>query len=293
MTTATKLQHYPVMLYEVTQVLINNPAGTYLDCTFGGGGHSRHFLEEFPNIQLYAIDRDPDAWKRAEELKREFPRNFFFECMPFSTLDRLGVKVFSGVLFDFGISSIQLDDAERGFSFRYHMPLDMRMNPKQGMSAQEFLKTASREQLIEAICDFGEEAQGRRIVDLILKNRGSEVLEFADTFADLIAQHCPRSGKIHPATKTFQGIRIAVNHELEEIQQALPKAFERLQPGGRLVVLSFHSLEDRIVKQFWRKMETSSRAKSLTPKPILPPPEEVKMNLRSRSAKLRILEKFQ
>lgn len=288
----TILQHIPVMLHEVVHALTIDPAGIYLDGTFGGGGHSRYLLEEFSNIRLHAIDRDPDAKERADELKREFPKNFFFKGMPFSMLDCLEVGPFSGILFDFGISSFQLDDAERGFSFRYHTLLDMRMDPRQGMTAYQFLQTASREQLLEAICDFGEETQGYRIVDLILKNRGSEVLRYADTFADLIAQHCPRFGKIHPATKTFQGIRIAINHELEEIRQTLPKAFDKLCPGGRLVTLTFHSLEDRLIKQFSKKMVQVSQARLLTPRPLIPSEGEIRNNPRSRSAKLRVLEKF-
>jgi 16S rRNA (cytosine1402-N4)-methyltransferase len=280
--------------------------GNFLDCTFGGGGHSRYFLENYPNITLFAVDRDPKVITYAEELREEFGNRFQFFTCSFSTIDRLSLPFLQGIFFDFGISTLQLDDETRGFSFRYHAPLDMRMDQQSNVTACEFLATADRKQLIKAIRDFGEERHWRKIIALILSHRGSEVIKYADTFAECITKDLPKKAhkKIHPATRTFQGLRIAVNRELEEIRVALPKAFEQLDQGGRLVALGFHSLEDRIVKQFFNEKagkaidchekwnERCSVARILTQKPVTPSDTEITSNHRSRSAKLRALEKF-
>ncbi|MDR1906917.1 MAG: 16S rRNA (cytosine(1402)-N(4))-methyltransferase RsmH [Puniceicoccales bacterium] len=306
MSGAKMLAHIPIMCRETAQFLNLQRGGNFLDCTFGGGGHSRYFLENHPNITLFTVDRDPEVVIRAEKLRVEFGNRFQFFHSSFSAIDRLSLPFFRGVFFDFGISSFQLDDEARGFSFRYHTPLDMRMDPQSGITAHEFLATADRRRLTEAVRDFGEERYWRKIVDLILSRRGSEVLKYADTFAECIAEILPQKSheKIHPATRTFQGLRIAVNGELEEIRAALPKAFERLEQGGRLVTLSFHSLEDRIVKQFFNEKagkaidchekwnDRCSIARILTKKPITPTDTEIANNHRSRSAKLRALEKF-
>jgi 16S rRNA (cytosine1402-N4)-methyltransferase len=298
--------HIPIMTEEVGHLLNLQRGGNFLDCTFGGGGHSRYFLENYPNITLFSIDRDPEVAIHAEQLKAEFGNRFQFFHSSFSAIDQLSLPILQGIFFDFGISSLQLDDETRGFSFRYHAPLDMRMNPQMGMAAYEFLATADRKQLIEAIRDYGEERHWRKIVDLILAQRGCDVLKYADTFAEYIAEKLPKRyhEKIHPATRTFQGLRIAVNGELEEIRTALPKAFELLDHGGRLVTLSFHSLEDRIVKHFFNEKAGKainrhekwnnhiSVARILNKKPVKPTDREVALNHRSRSAKLRALEKF-
>jgi 16S rRNA (cytosine1402-N4)-methyltransferase len=298
--------HIPIMLREAAQLLNLQGGGNFLDCTFGGGGHSRYFLENYPNINLFAIDRDPKVVAYAEGLGEEFGHRFQFFTGQFSAIDRLSLPLLQGIFFDFGVSSLQLDDETRGFSFRYHTLLDMRMDPRSGIMAHEFLATADRKQLIEAVRDFGEERHWRKIVALILAHRGSEIIKYADNFAQCIAKNLPQKPhkKIHPATRTFQGLRIAVNRELEEIRTALPKAFERLDQGGCLVALSFHSLEDRIVKQFFNEKagkainchekwnERYPVAKILTPKPIAPAEAEIASNHRSRSAKLRALKKF-
>ncbi|MDR1590766.1 MAG: 16S rRNA (cytosine(1402)-N(4))-methyltransferase RsmH [Puniceicoccales bacterium] len=298
--------HIPIMLHETARFLNLQRGGNFLDCTFGGGGHSRYFLENYPNITLFAIDRDPTVTVHAERLRAEFGNRFQFFNGPFSTIDRLSLPLLRGIFFDFGISTLQLDDEVRGFSFRYHTPLDMRMDPQNGLTAHEFLATADRGQLIEAIRDFGEEHHWRKIVDSILAQRGSEMIKYADTFAECIAKIVQKKfhEKIHPATRTFQGLRIAVNRELEEIRTVLPKAFEQLEHNGRLVALSFHSLEDRIVKQFFNEKagkaidchekwnDRSSIARILTKKPMAPTDAEITHNHRSRSAKLRALEKF-
>jgi 16S rRNA (cytosine1402-N4)-methyltransferase len=298
--------HIPVMLCEVAQFLNLQRGGNFLDCTFGGGGHSRYFLENYPNITLFAIDRDPEVVVYAEKLRAEFGNRFQFFTRLFSEIDRIPLPLLQGIFFDFGVSSLQLDGKTRGFSFRYHVPLDMRMNPQNGIAADEFLATADRDQLIEAIRDFGEERHWRKVIDLILVKRGSEIIKYADTFAEYIAENLSKNfhEKIHSATRTFQGLRIAINGELKEIRNALPKAFEQLDHGGRLVALSFHSLEDRIVKQFFNEKagkainchekwnDRCTVARILTKKPITPTATEKINNRRSRSTKLRALEKF-
>jgi 16S rRNA (cytosine1402-N4)-methyltransferase len=294
------------MLRESAAYLNLQRGGDFLDCTFGGGGHSHYFLENFQNIRLFAVDRDPGSEAYARELKESFGERFQFSRIAFSKINTLSLPPLEGIFFDFGISSIQLDDPQRGFSFRCHTQLDMRMDPRGGISAREFLETASRQQLEEAIRDFGEERHWRKVVDLIIKNRGNDVLRYADWFAELVATYLPKDFRenIHPATRTFQGLRIAINGELGEIQRALPSAFSLLTSKGRLVTLSFHSLEDRIVKQFFNEKagkalnchekynDRPSLAKILTKKPIIANKEEILNNHRSRSAKLRALEKF-
>ncbi|MDR1434878.1 MAG: 16S rRNA (cytosine(1402)-N(4))-methyltransferase RsmH [Puniceicoccales bacterium] len=306
MNVENALVHRPIMLRESATYLNLQRGGNFLDCTFGGGGHSRYFLENFQNIKLFAIDRDPGSEVHARALKESFGERFQFFRITFSKINALSLPPLEGIFFDFGISSLQLDDPRRGFSFRHHTQLDMRMDPFEGISAREFLETADRQQLEEAIRDFGEERHWRKVVDLIMKNRGNDVLRYADWFAELVATYLPKDFRenIHPATRTFQGLRIAVNRELEEIQRTLPPAFDLLAAEGRLVALSFHSLEDRIVKQFFNEKagkalnchekynDRQSIAKILTKKPIMPSEEEILNNRRSRSTKLRALEKF-
>jgi len=281
-----------------------------LDGTFGGGGHSRALLEAATEMRLIALDCDPQAKERALEMEKDFGARFEFRDSNFVDLDALDLPPVDGVLFDFGVSSFQLDQAERGFSFRKPAPLDMRLNPREGQSAAEFLETADREALIHAIKVYGEENSWRRIVEAILAARGSDQLQSTDRLAALIDEAVPapakRGKKIHPATKSFQGIRIAVNRELEVIEQGLPKAFAQLAPGGVLAAISFHSLEDRIVKRYFRSLcgqpvdrwdnrpqqEREVLAENITRKPVTPTEEELAANPRSRSAKLRLVRKL-
>jgi 16S rRNA (cytosine1402-N4)-methyltransferase len=217
---------------------------------------------------------------------------------------------FDGILFDFGLSSFQLDQTERGFSFRFDAPLDMRMNPTAGISAAEFLETADEEGLVRAVRNYGEEKRWRRVVQAIIAARGTGRLQRTGSFAELVAEAVgptPRGRKaVNPATRTFQGIRVEVNDELSAIERGLPAAFDRLSPGGVLAAISFHSLEDRIVKRFCRKMagrpehtndyrtmdERHVQAKMISTRPILPTEAEIKMNPRSRSARLRAIRKL-
>lgn len=306
-------RHEPVLCGEVIEALTRGRTGRarYLDGTFGGGGHTRGLLESHPAARVLALDCDPAARARAEGLEREYPGRLEFVGMNFGDLEELGAEGFDGALFDLGVSSFQLDDGERGFSFRVDAPADMRLDPTRGRSAGEFLETAAEKDLVRAVRDFGEEPHWKRAVQAILAARGTGKLFRTQTLATLIVDavgersRYGRSPRIHPATRTFQGIRIAVNRELEALERVLPVAFRKLVSGGVLAVISFHSLEDRIVKRFMRRMAgrpehegdyapQDSRTvlgRLITTKPLVPGDTEIQHNPRSRSARLRLLAK--
>ena len=307
---ASSGSHTPVLLNETRKLLTARSGAKLLDATFGGGGHSRSFLSADSAIVVFAIDCDPSAIERAQAVSREFEGRFHFYSMNFSELDALEEDGFDGILFDFGLSSFQLDQPERGFSFRFDAPIDMRMNPEVGISAAEFLEKSDEEALVRAIRTYGEEKKWRRVVKAILGARGTGRLQRTASFASLVAEAtgpAPRGrNAIHPATRTFQGIRIEINGELEAIERALPIAFERLAPEGILAAISFHSLEDRIVKRFCRRVagrpehandsrtkdERTVQATMLSSRPVLPGEEEMAMNPRSRSARMRAVQKL-
>jgi 16S rRNA (cytosine1402-N4)-methyltransferase len=300
--------HVPVLVAEVLTLLRQNRvagAPKYLDCTFGGGGHTRALLETNPTASVTALDRDPAAGRRAAELAARFGGRFQFYDLPFSRIDELTEAGYAGVLFDLGVSSFQLDEPARGFSFRHAAPADMRLDPRAGVPAAEFLESASREELVSAVRDAGEEPRWRRVVEAIVRARGTGRLGRTDTLAQLVAdavgQPPGRPARLHPATRTFQGLRIALNEELIELDKALPRAVAKLAPGGVLAVISFHSLEDRIVKRFCNRLAgraehandatpaqfREARAELLTRRPTEASEAEVAANPRSRSAKLR------
>lgn len=305
--------HISVLLAETLAGLAIKADGIYLDGTFGRGGHSREIIKQLgPTGRLFAIDRDPAAIAAAAPLQAD--TRFNITHSPFAALASIAEEqaIFGkidGILLDLGVSSPQLDDAERGFSFMRDGPLDMRMDPTSGLSAAEWLATADVEDITFVLREYGEEKFAWRIANAIVAQRMEQPLLRTAELASLISNVVPKSAKEkkHPATRSFQAIRIYVNSELEQVNLALQGAMAALKPGGRLCVISFHSLEDRMVKQFMRrhsKAEPVPRGMPLTEaqlykaiplkligKAIMPSSEELAANPRARSAVLRIAER--
>lgn len=302
----TQRQHVPVMLAEVVEGLRVRPDGTYLDGTFGRGGHARELLRRLgPDGRLLLMDRDPEAIASAQ---REFAADARVRIRHASFAE-LGQwqeteAGLDGVLFDLGVSSPQLDDPTRGFSFQNEGPLDMRMDPTRGMSAAQWLAAADETQIADVLWRHGEERMSRRIARAIVERERERPLATTRDLADLVVKTIGyRERHKHPATRTFQALRIHVNDELGELQHGLEAARARLNPGGRLAVISFHSLEDRVVKQFIRGEVARPVRRGLPPPETVPPvllaigkaqfadSAEVAANPRARSAVLRIAEK--
>jgi len=300
------MTHRPVLLHEAIELLDVKPDGVYLDATVGGGGHAYEIAKRLKDGLLIGLDRDGQVLEWARNRLRSFAERVRLVQVNFADLEkvlnRLGIDLVDGVLFDLGFSSLQLDSPERGFSFRNNGPLDMRMDREHNtLTAAKIVNTYSRDELIKILREYGEERWAPRIADAIIKARSQGPLERTRELAGLIAGAIPaaarRAMKIHPATRTFQALRIAVNDELENLQMGLEAGFRRLKTGGRIVVISFHSLEDRIVKRFFRAKAGKDAYLGDRPveaelfKLVRPTAEEVAANPRARSARLRAARK--
>lgn len=304
-------QHITVLLNEAVDALAVREDGIYVDGTFGRGGHSRLILSRLGSQgRLIVFDKDPQAIEAAQKLAEQDGRvtvvHDGFSSFQ-TTLDKLGIEEIDGALFDLGISSPQIDDSARGFSFRFDAPLDMRMDPTRGMSAAEWIATASEQDLHEVIKNYGEERFSRQIARAIVAQRTESPIDTTRKLAQLVAQNVrTRERGQDPATRTFQAVRIFINRELEEVEAVLPQVMGRLKQGGRLAVIAFHSLEDRIVKQFVKKYSqhpplprwaaVKEADLPLPPlravgKAIKPGVEETASNPRARSAVLRVAER--
>jgi 16S rRNA (cytosine1402-N4)-methyltransferase len=300
------LPHKPVLLEEVLRLLELRPGAVVVDGTIGGGGHAREILKAVgPSGRLIGIDRDPASLERCKEIFGEDPRvilNLDNFSRTEKVLDRLNVPLVDAVILDVGFSSDQIEDAERGFSFDRPGPLDMRMNPREGESAADLIDGLSQEGLEKIFREYGNERWARRFAGAIVERRSKGRIETTDELARVITAALPGAGKHgrgerpgwarrHPATRVFQALRIAVNRELESLEEALPAVWKRLRTGGRLAVISFHSLEDRIVKIRFKQWKESSEARWVTKKPLEATRDEQLDNARARSAKLRVVEK--
>lgn len=304
------MSHIPVLLHEALTALCIQHDGLYLDCTFGRGGHSRAILAELgENGRLIGLDRDPSAVAVARNLAQEDPRfeiahTAFSELEP--ALDSLAVGLVHGILMDLGVSSPQLDQPERGFSFQADGPLDMRMDPTAGESAADWIARADADEIAHVLWVFGEERFSRRIAKAIVEARELAPIITTTQLSQIVTNAQPKKDQNkHPATRSFQGIRLYINGELAEVEQGLQAATNRLEAGGRLAVISFHSLEDRLVK---RALRDASRPPKGDPRMPLPDsftqpklklvskaikagPEELRINPRARSAVLRVAER--
>lgn len=286
-------QHVPVMAQEVLDLLRPAPGQTFVDGTLGGGGHTRLLARAIsPNGLVLALDRDPIAVERADTELSELPVRALhanFSDLP-EVLEQLEIAAVDGILLDLGLSSDQLADAERGFSFQSEGPLDLRFDSSRGEPAWRLVERLSAEHLANLIYQYGEERFSRRIARRIVEERRSRSLESAAELARVVRSAVPRSRdeRIDPATRTFQALRIAVNEELKWVEVALRRLPDCLKPGGRLAIISFHSLEDRLVKEAFRN---DTRLNVLTKRPARPGEEEVANNPRARSAKLRAAER--
>jgi len=303
-----KTAHIPVLLEETINALSVKNEKFYIDATFGLGGYTRAILER-KNCKVLGVDRDPDVKPVAEAIKVDFKNRFYFENARFSQIEQLlepsRIKKVAGIVFDLGVSSPQIDQEHRGFSFKLNGPLDMRMS-KEGPTAEEFINNVEEKTLANIIFELGDEVFSRRIARNIITERAVNTITKTGQLASIIRTAVPTSKyKIDPATKTFQAIRIYLNDEISELERGLIAAERILQPNGILAVVSFHSIEDRIIKNFFLKCSRNKNLsrhipdipsknhslKILTKKPILPSASEIKYNTRSRSAKLRVAER--
>ena len=284
------------MVAEVLEHLAPERGGIFIDCTVGLGGHARALLEAGAS-RVIGLDRDPSALERSRDALAAFGAQVElvhsdYRELP-AVLDARGISGVDGVLADLGVSSLQLDAPGRGFSFRRDDELDMRMDTSQGRTAAEMLAVADEQTLADVIYTLGEERHARRVARAILSARSQAPITTTGRLADVVRRAIPRKGysRIDPATRTFQAIRIWVNRELEGLDDFLVRAAGRLNPGGRMAVITFHSLEDRIVKHTFRALQSEGRLTIRTKRPVIPAALEVDSNARARSAKLRAAER--
>lgn len=283
--------HKSVLLDETIDLLNVKTGKEYIDATFGGGGHTEEILKR--GGKVLGIDADEDAIKNAEDSfkdkKLTLARGNFKDIAGIAQKENF--KDIAGILFDLGVSSFQFDEVSRGFSFRFNAPLDMRMDKSLTVTAKDLVNGLNEPELTELFTKLGEERFARRIAHAIVKKRLEEEIITTEDLANLVTAAKPYKGKVHPATQVFQALRIAVNDELNVLKEALPASFEILKEKGRLVIITFHSLEDRIVKHYFVQLEKEGKGKILTKKPLIPAEIEIQINKRSRSAKLRAIEK--
>jgi 16S rRNA (cytosine1402-N4)-methyltransferase len=307
--------HRPVLYKETVAALQPKPDGRYVDGTVGAGGHARGILEaSSPSGQLLGLDVDPQALELASQVLAVFGNRVILIWASYTTLSQqlsnLGWPVADGILLDLGLSSMQLDTPDRGFSFQWDVPLDMRFNPANPVTAADLVNTLSERDLADLLYRYGEEPAARKIARSIVRHRPVlTTQQLADLVLAAHVKRVDRSGQksIHPATRTFQALRIAVNHELEALENVLKQGVDSLAPGGRFAVISFHSLEDRIVKQFFRHESQDcvcppqqpvctcghkASIREINRRPVRPQQNEITENPRSRSAKLRVAEKL-
>lgn len=291
--------HTTVLLRESIEMLNCRPGKIYVDCTLGGGGHTRGILEAIgPTGKVVAIDQDIDALKAAQEKLKKYEEQLIFINDNFNNLSKvlkeLKIDWVAGIMFDLGVSSYQLDNPERGFSYQHDAPLDMRMDISGETTAADLVNSLPAEELTRVIWQYGEERWSKRIAQFIVEARERKPIENTGDLVEVIKAAIPagaRRNGPHPAKRTFQALRIAVNDELEVFRRAIKEGVPYLEECGRMCVISFHSLEDRIAKHTFRELKQEKVVKVLTSKPILPSEEEVESNPRARSAKLRAVEK--
>ncbi len=291
--------HIPVLVDKAVELLNIRPDGVYVDATVGAGGHARLILEKIRSGKLIGVDCDERAIRETRKNLENHEGKLLLVHENFVHLDKilenLRIREVHGILLDLGMSSLQVDDAARGFSFRHDGPLDMRMDVRQPLKASTIVNHYPEERLSKIFKEYGEERNAKKVAKVIARQRAMRSIQTTLELAELVCRVYPRKmrfAKIHPATKVFQALRIAVNREIEILPDALLKSSAFLRRGGRLVVLSFHSLEDRIVKQFIVAKQKEKALKSLVRKPVVPDKKEIEHNPRCRSAKLRAAVKL-
>lgn len=294
--------HTPVMLQEILDYLNLSPGNIIVDATIGTAGHSKAMLERIlPGGRLIGIDRDEESLSVARQRLREFSSSCEFVHGNFADIDtilnNLNIKKIGGVIFDLGISSFQLEDPHRGFSFQNEGPLDMRLDRASYISAYDLVNNLNEEEISTLLRDFGQERWHNRIAHLLVQERERQPISTTLQLADIVVKAMPsryrhRYYRIHPATRTFQAVRIAVNRELETLENAIDKAITLLDKGARICVISFHSLEDRVVKWGFRKAAAQDLIEIITPKPLTPGQTEINSNPSSRSSKLRVAQRL-